>query len=121
MKLTVEELTERPSRHPDTYRRVRRRTLDAARTFCCVAVLDLIRERADKIKQPRTSTAMSTLRDVKSYMEFWGWTSGGAPGSVKQDAGGGIIARHGDAVWIEDVQKACDTLDRIAKLAANGS
>ena len=64
---------------------------------------------------------MSTLRDVKSYMEFWGWTSGGAPGSVKQDAGGGVIARHGDAAWIEDVQKACDTLDRIAKLAANGS
>lgn len=61
---------------------------------------------------------MDTLREVKSYMEFWGWTNGGNPGSVKQDLQGKTIAVHGDATWIDDVQKACDTIQRIADRAA---
>lgn len=61
---------------------------------------------------------MDTLREVKSYMEFWGWTNGGNPGSVKHGVDGKIIACHGDMTWIEDVQKACDTIKRIADRAA---
>jgi hypothetical protein len=56
---------------------------------------------------------MSSLNDVKSYMEFWGWTNGGSPGSVKYDAEHRVIAQHGDAQWIDDVERACDTAQRI--------
>lgn len=56
---------------------------------------------------------MSALQDVKSYMEFWGWRNGGGPGSVKVAYGGSVIAKHGDATWIADVEKACDTLKRL--------
>lgn len=63
---------------------------------------------------------MSALDDVKSYMEFWGWKNGGNPGSVKLDVDGKVIATHGDAIWIADVQSACSTLDRIHKrISAN--
>ena len=61
---------------------------------------------------------MDTLREVKSYMEFWGWTNGGNPGSVKHDLEKQIIAHHGDATWIADVDKACDTIKRLADMAA---
>jgi len=56
---------------------------------------------------------MSALADVKSYMEFWGWTNGGAPGSVKHDDEQRIVARYGDTNWIADVDKACATLGRL--------
>lgn len=57
------------------------------------------------------------LRDVKSYMEFWGWTNGGGPGSVKLGLLNKILAHHGDAVWIEDVDKATKTIARLADRA----
>jgi hypothetical protein len=58
-------------------------------------------------------SASAALRDVKSYMEWWGWTDGGSPGSVKKDYDGHVIARHGDAQWIRDVDEACATLRRL--------
>lgn len=61
---------------------------------------------------------MDTLTEVKSYMQWWGWTNGGNPGSVKQDLNGKTIAHHGDMTWIEDVEKACDTIKRITDRAA---
>jgi hypothetical protein len=66
---------------------------------------------------------MNTLSEVKSYMEWWGWTHGGEPGSVKRDASGEVTARHGDAQWIADVEKACATLERLRerlRVAAGG-
>lgn len=53
---------------------------------------------------------MSTgvLDGIKSWMSFIGWTDGGSPGSVKHDVDRNIIARHGDAVWVEDVEACCD-------------
>lgn len=60
---------------------------------------------------------MSALNDVKGYMDFWGWSDGGNPGSKKTDEAGRVIAKHGDATWIADVQKACDTLGRLCKTA----
>lgn len=60
---------------------------------------------------------MDTLREVKSYMEFWGWTNGGNPGSLKQEHGK-TIAHHGDQTWVADVEKACDTLKRLADRAS---
>lgn len=56
---------------------------------------------------------MNALADVKSYLSFWGWTDDGNPGSVKIDADQKVIARHGDAEWIADVDKALATLDRL--------
>lgn len=56
---------------------------------------------------------MNTLADVKSYMEFWGWTQQGGPGAVKLDDEFRTIGRHGDAVWIADVDKAIATLQRL--------
>lgn len=61
---------------------------------------------------------MSTLDDVKSYMEFWGWKNGGNPGSVKLDADDKVIAIHGGATWISDVEEACQILKWIAHRAA---
>jgi hypothetical protein len=52
------------------------------------------------------------LRDVKSWMAFYGWTDGGSPGAVKRDADGKEIARHGDAIWIADVEEACAAIER---------
>lgn len=57
---------------------------------------------------------MDTLREVKSYMSFWGWTNDGNPGSIKKDVDGKTIAHYGDPAWIEDVDKACDTIKRLA-------
>lgn len=56
---------------------------------------------------------MSALADVKSYMHFWGWSMQGGPGAIKLDVDGTIIGRHGDAVWIADVENACNMLKRI--------
>jgi len=55
---------------------------------------------------------MSILDDVKKWMNFFGWTDGGQPGSVKKNDVGKIIAHHGDATWIEDVQDAIDRKER---------
>lgn len=55
---------------------------------------------------------MSALDEVKSYMEWYGWKNGGNPGSVKM-VEGKVVATHGDATWIEDVDKACQTLQRL--------
>lgn len=56
---------------------------------------------------------MNALRDVKSYMEFWGWSNGGGPGSMKMDDDGVIVAKHGDAVWVANVEEACAILERL--------
>ena len=61
---------------------------------------------------------MDTLREVKSYMNFWGWTDQGNPGSVKKDVDGKVIAHHGDATWISDVDRACDIIKRLADRAS---
>lgn len=55
---------------------------------------------------------MQALDDVKSWMTFFGWRDGGGPGSIKQDADGRAIARHGDATWIEDVQTCIEKAER---------
>jgi len=55
---------------------------------------------------------MGSLDEVKSYMEFWGWKNGGNPGSVKMEDGR-VVATHGDATWIADVESACATLKRL--------
>jgi hypothetical protein len=52
------------------------------------------------------------LDDVKSWMTWMGWTDGGGPGSQKLDADGQPQARHGDAIWIADVQEACAKAER---------
>lgn len=59
--------------------------------------------------------ARANLREVKSYMNFWGWTNSGGPGSSKLDADGRAIAYHGDATWVADVEKACVTIARLAE------
>ena len=51
---------------------------------------------------------MAALGGVKKWMSFMGWTNSGGPGGVKLAYGGTVIARHGDATWIDDVQAACD-------------
>jgi hypothetical protein len=61
---------------------------------------------------------MRVLDDVKDYMDFWGWESGGGPGSVKRDVEGKVIAAHGDRTWIADVDRACQTLQRLVARAA---
>ena len=58
-----------------------------------------------------------SLREVKEYMEFWGWDRGGECGSFKRDDTGQPIARHGDITWIADVDKACETIKRLASKA----
>ena len=58
-----------------------------------------------------------TLREVKSYMSFWGWTHDGGPGAVKLDANKKPIAYHGDATWIADIEKASDTIARLEERA----
>lgn len=54
------------------------------------------------------------LDNVKSWMSFMGWRDGGGPGSVKKDADDKVIAYHGDATWIADVQDCCDKAEREA-------
>ena len=63
---------------------------------------------------------MNALADVKSYMEFWGWTDGGSPGSVKLTSDGDTVARYGDATWIANVTEACDILKRLYASASDG-
>lgn len=60
---------------------------------------------------------MSTLDDVKKWMTFWGWSDGGNPGSAKRDDAGNVIAFHGDATWIKDVEEAADKSERLAIIA----
>jgi hypothetical protein len=50
---------------------------------------------------------MNALQDVKGWMSWWGWTNDGEPGSVKKDADGNVIGRHGDPLWQRDVEYAC--------------
>lgn len=64
---------------------------------------------------------MSALKEVKSYMEFWGWTDGGGPGSVKLGVKGETLAKHGDGNWARDVENACNTIQRIADRACGQS
>lgn len=52
------------------------------------------------------------LKEVKSWMSFFGWTEGGAPNSVKHDADGKVIANAGDATWIKDVEDCCQRVER---------
>jgi acyl-CoA reductase-like NAD-dependent aldehyde dehydrogenase len=55
---------------------------------------------------------MSGVDEVKSWMSFYGWDNGGAPGSVKRDADGQVIARHGYEEWSADVEKAIEAVKR---------
>lgn len=61
-----------------------------------------------------TGNPPGILREVKEYMEFWGWTNGGGPGAVKFGVMNKILAYHGDATWIADVEKASATIGRLA-------
>lgn len=48
-----------------------------------------------------------SVEGVKSWMQFWGWDKGGGTvGSVKRDAHGFVVARHGDEIWLKDVEAA---------------
>jgi hypothetical protein len=60
---------------------------------------------------------MGTLDEVKKWMTFFGWTDGGAPGSVKRDAGGRQVTAHGTSEWIKDMEDACERVERTAILA----
>lgn len=60
---------------------------------------------------------MDTLKEIRSWMNFMGWSDGGNPGSFKRNADGSIVARHGDTTWINDVQDACDRTEREAAKA----
>jgi hypothetical protein len=53
-----------------------------------------------------------TVNVAKNYMEFLGWTNGGAAGSVKYDGDGRIIATQGDPHWIADVDIVWQKIDR---------
>jgi hypothetical protein len=64
-----------------------------------------------------TGNPPATLRDVKGYMEFWGWTNGGGPSAIKFDESNNIIAHYGDAIWIKDVEEACAVIGRLADKA----
>jgi hypothetical protein len=55
---------------------------------------------------------MAKLKNVQSWMNWWGWSDGGNPGSVKRDAEGNVTARHGDAQWQRDVEYACYRADK---------
>jgi hypothetical protein len=61
-----------------------------------------------------TGNPPATLREVKSWMSFWGWTNDGGPGAMKFDADNKIIAYHGDAMWVADVEEASAKIDRLA-------
>lgn len=63
--------------------------------------------------------AERSLAAVGDYMEFWGWSDGGKPGSSKTQ-GGKIIARYGDSAWIADIEKATAALQSIAERLRNG-
>lgn len=54
-----------------------------------------------EVQQPRR-----VLKDVCSWMTWWGWTSGGGPGSRRLGADGLVLAQHGDDVWKADVERA---------------
>ena len=56
----------------------------------------------------------SSLDLVKRYMSSWGWSDGGAPGSVKRDANKNTVAFHGDMTWQADVELACVALMSLA-------
>ena len=60
---------------------------------------------------------MKVLDEVQSWMNFMGWSDGGNPGSVKRGDTSQIIARHGDSVWIADVQEAIEKTERAAAVA----
>lgn len=62
----------------------------------------------------------ANLREIKSYMTFWGWTNSGGPGAMKFDADDKIIAHHGDATWVADVEKASTTIARLAERGVKG-
>lgn len=51
---------------------------------------------------------MSSLADVQIEMLRLGWIDGGGPGSVKLDDDAKVIGKHGDALWIADMQKAIE-------------
>lgn len=61
-----------------------------------------------------TGNPPGILKEVKGYMEFWGWTNGGGPNSVKLDENGNAIAGHGGKVWIADVEKATAAIKSLA-------
>jgi hypothetical protein len=58
---------------------------------------------------------MASVEKVKSWMNFWGWSDGGNPGSVKKDAMGNVVARHGDATWLNDVNLSILRTERDAE------
>lgn len=56
------------------------------------------------------------LKEVQSWMGFYGWEDGGRPGSTKRDGKGRVVASHGDETWDGDVSDAIVTIERLAKL-----
>lgn len=51
---------------------------------------------------------MSRIEETKRWMSWWGWTEDGAPGSVKLMHDGLEVAKHGDATWQADVERALE-------------
>ena len=48
------------------------------------------------------------LSEVKLWMEWWGWTNKGGPGSIKKDVNENIIAYHKDDIWQIDIEYAVE-------------
>lgn len=55
---------------------------------------------------------MASLRDVQSWMHWYGWSNRGGPGAVNTHKGK-IYGYHGDALWEADVQRATEIQDRL--------
>jgi hypothetical protein len=53
-----------------------------------------------------------TIREVKSWMRFFGWEQGGTPGDVKRSSDGLLLARAGDGTWVRDIEDALDRIER---------
>jgi hypothetical protein len=61
---------------------------------------------------------MARLREVKSWMKWWGWSETDGAMLIKRDADNIVIAHRGDAVWEFDLDKAIDLSDRYRMAAA---
>lgn len=62
---------------------------------------------------------MSALDEVMGYMSMWGWSDGGGRGSVKHGLYGEVLARHGDPLWMRDVNNAVRAVAANKLAAAN--
>lgn len=55
---------------------------------------------------------MASVEAVKTWMAFFGWSNGGAPGAIKTVYGRSIVAYYGDDTWKSDVQEAVKLEDQ---------